>query len=400
MPRMKNLVILGSTGSIGTQALDVAQQAGYRILALSANRQTAAMEEQIRRFRPAYAAMFDERAAADLRVRVADLPVTVLAGMDGLCALAALDGADTVLNAVVGMVGLRPTMAAIAAGHDVALANKETLVAGGAFVMDAVRRQRVRLLPVDSEHSAIFQSMPAELLGHLLGQPQDAPPTARGVARLILTASGGPFFGRSKDELHTVTKADALHHPNWQMGQKITIDSATMMNKGLELIEARWLFDVPPERIDILVHRESIVHSLVEFDDRAVVAQLGVPDMRVPIQYALTYPARLPSPVDRLRLEDWGRLTFFAPDDEVFPAMGLARCALTQGGAYPAALNAANEVAVDAFLREEIGFADIVPLAGRALDLPLPVPETVQDVLATDEEVRRLTEEACARLRR
>lgn len=400
MPRMKDLVILGSTGSIGTQALDVAQQAGYRILALSANRQTAAMEEQIRRFRPAYAAMFDERAAADLRVRVADLPVTVLAGMDGLCALAALDGADTVLNAVVGMVGLRPTLAAIAAGHDVALANKETLVAGGAFVMDAVRRQRVRLLPVDSEHSAIFQSMPAELLGHLLGQPQDAPPTARGVARLILTASGGPFFGRSKDELRTVTKADALHHPNWQMGQKITIDSATMMNKGLELIEARWLFDVPPERIDILVHRESIVHSLVEFDDRAVVAQLGVPDMRVPIQYALTYPARLPSPVDRLRLEDWGRLTFFAPDDEVFPAMGLARRALTQGGVYPAALNAANEVAVGAFLREEIGFADIVPLAGQALDLALPVPGSVQDVLATDEEVRRLTEEACARLRR
>ena len=400
MPRMKNLVILGSTGSIGTQALDVAQQAGYRILALSANRQTAAMEEQIRRFRPAYAAMFDERAAADLRVRVADLPVTVLAGIEGLCALAALDGADTVLNAVVGMVGLRPTMAAIAAGHDVALANKETLVAGGAFVMDAVRRQRVRLLPVDSEHSAIFQSMPAELLGHLLGQPQEAPPTARGVSRLILTASGGPFFGRSKDELRAVTKADALHHPNWQMGQKITIDSATMMNKGLELIEARWLFDVPPERIDILVHRESIVHSLVEFDDRAVVAQLGVPDMRVPIQYALTYPARLPSPVDRLRLEDWGRLTFFAPDDEVFPAMGLARRALTQGGAYPAALNAANEVAVDAFLREEIGFADIVPLAGQALDLPLPVPGSVQDVLATDGEVRRLTEEACARLRR
>lgn len=398
MPRMKNLVILGSTGSIGTQALDVAQQAGYRILALSANRQTAAMEEQIRRFRPAYAAMFDERAAADLRVRVADLPVTVLAGMEGLCALAALDGADTVLNAVVGMVGLRPTMAAIAAGHDVALANKETLVAGGAFVMDAVRRQRVRLLPVDSEHSAIFQSMPAELLGHLLGQPQDAPPTARGVARLILTASGGPFFGRSKDELRAVTKADALRHPNWQMGQKITIDSATMMNKGLELIEARWLFDVPPERIDILVHRESIVHSLVEFDDRAVVAQLGVPDMRVPIQYALTYPARLPSPVDRLRLEDWGRLTFFAPDDEVFPSMGLARRALTQGGAYPAALNAANEVAVGAFLREEIGFADIVPLAGQALGLPLPVPGSVQDVLAADEEVRRLTEEACARL--
>lgn len=388
----KGLVILGSTGSIGTQTLQVAQQAGYRIVGLAAAHNVAALEQQIRQFRPAVAAMYDEAAAADLRVRVAELPVKILCGMEGLCTLAALPQADMVLNSVVGMVGLRPTLAAIEAGKDVALANKETLVAGGAFVLEAVRRAGVRLLPVDSEHSAIFQC----LHGWLPGDP----PQGRALKRLILTASGGPFFGRSREQLATVTPQDALRHPNWSMGRKITIDSATMMNKGLELIEARWLFDVPPERIDILVHRESIVHSLVEFDDRAVVAQLGVPDMRVPIQYALTYPARLPSPVDRLRLEDWGRLTFFAPDDEVFPAMGLARRALTQGGAYPAALNAANEVAVDAFLREEIGFADIVPLAGRALDLPLPVPGSVQDVLATDEEVRRLTEEACARLRR
>lgn len=394
--QQKNLVILGSTGSIGTQALEVAAGAGFRILGLAANRQVEALEAQIRQFRPAAAAMVDERAAADLHIRVADTGVKVYGGMEGLCALAALEGADMVLNAVVGMVGLKPTMAAIAAGRDVALANKETLVAGGAFVMQAVAEHRVRLLPVDSEHSAIFQSMPARLLGQLLGEPAGAPPTACGVERLILTASGGPFFGRTAAELARVTKADALRHPNWQMGQKITIDSATMMNKGLELIEAHWLFAVPPERIAILVHRESIIHSMVEFADHAVVAQLGVPDMRVPIQYALTYPERLPSPVQPLRLEDWGRLTFFAPDDEVFPAMGLARRALTMGGLYPAALNAANEVAVGAFLREQIDFPAITRLAGEALELSLPTPSSVADVLAADETVRRVTQEKIA----
>ncbi len=379
MEKGKKLVILGSTGSIGTQALEVAQQAGYGVLALAAARQVDKLEEQIRAFRPVYAAMYDEAAAADLRIRVADLPVKVLSGMDGLCTLASLPEADMVLNSVVGMVGLRPTLVAVAAGKDVALANKETLVAGGAFVMDAVAKAGVRLLPVDSEHSAIFQCL------------QGCPPTDRALKRLILTASGGPFFGRTRGELAKVTLADALKHPNWSMGPKITVDSATMMNKGLELIEARWLFDMPPEKIDVVVHRESIVHSLVEYDDNAVVAQLGVPDMRVPIQYALTYPARLPCPAKQLRLEDWANLTFAAPDDEAFPTVNMARRALAQGGLYPAALNAANEVAVGAFINGEIGFLDIMSLAERVLDEPLSAPTSVEDVFAVDAQVRERT---------
>ena len=383
---MKNLVILGSTGSIGTQALEVAQQAGYRVLGLAAARQVNLLEKQIRAFAPEMVAMYDETAANTLRERVADLPVQVLSGMDGLCALAAMPQADMVLNAVVGMVGLRPTLAAVEAGHDVALANKETLVAGGAFVMDAVRRAGVKLLPVDSEHSAIFQCL------------QGCPPQKR-VQRLILTASGGPFFGRSREQLENVTLADALNHPNWSMGQKITIDSATMMNKGLELIEAAWLFDMPPEKIDIVVHRESIIHSLVEYDDNAVLAQLGTPDMRVPIQYALTYPDRLPCPAKQLRLEEWSQLTFYAPDDKAFPAMNLARRALTMGGLYPAALNAANEVAVGAFIAGEIGFIDITCLAAQALEQELPVPMSVEDVFRVDETVRKQTREAIEQMK-
>jgi 1-deoxy-D-xylulose-5-phosphate reductoisomerase len=280
------------------------------------------------------------------------------------------------------MVGLRPTLAAIKAGKDVALANKETLVAGGAFVMDAVAKAGVRLLPVDSEHSAIFQCL------------QGCPPAERALKRLILTASGGPFFGRTREQLANVTLADALKHPNWSMGQKITVDSATMMNKGLELIEARWLFDVPPEKIDVVVHRESIVHSLVEYDDNAVVAQLGVPDMRVPIQYALTYPARMESPVKQLRLEDWATLTFAAPDDEAFPTINMARRALAQGGLYPAALNAANEVAVGAFIAGEIGFLDIMRLAEDALNKTISAPTCVEDVFAVDVQVREQTRAA------
>ena len=378
---MRSLVILGSTGSIGTQALEVAQQAGYRIVGLAAARQVDLLEQQIRQFHPAVVAMYDETAAADLRVRVADLPVRVLSGLDGLCELAALPQADMVLNSVVGMVGLRPTLSAVAAGKDVALANKETLVAGGAFVMDAVAQAGVQLLPVDSEHSAIFQCL------------QGCPPERR-IKRLILTASGGPFFGRSAAELESVTLADALNHPNWSMGQKITIDSATMMNKGLELIEASWLFSMPPDKIDIVVHRESIIHSLVEYDDNAVLAQLGAPDMRVPIQYALTYPDRLPCPVKQLRLEDWNRLTFYAPDDKAFPAMNLARRALTMGGLYPAALNAANEVAVGAFIAGEIGFTAITRLAAAALEQSLPTPTTVEEVFAADTLVREQTRAA------
>ena len=372
---MKNLVLLGATGSIGTQTLEVAEEAGYRLLAMAVGSRIDAFEEQLRRFRPAFAAVYDEKAAADLKVRIADLPIKVLSGMDGLCTLAALPKADLVLNAVVGMVGLLPTMAAIGAGHDVALANKETLVAGGAFVMDAVRKNGVRLLPVDSEHSAIFQC--------LQGKPEKG--RAR---RLILTASGGPFFGYTKEKLETVTPQMALKHPNWSMGAKITVDSASMMNKGLEIIEARWLFDMPEDRIDVVVHRESVVHSLVEYDDGAVLAQLGEPDMRVPIQYALTYPDRLPSPVKRLSLADWGRLTFFAPDDAAFPAMQVCREALRRGGAYPAAVNAVNERAVALFLAGKLPFSRIPALAEETLAKTLPTPSSVEDILEIDRCMR------------
>lgn len=381
----KRLVILGSTGSIGVQALQVAERLNYPVTALAAGHQVQPLETQIRRYRPRIAVLYDEKAAADLRVRVRDFPVKVLAGMDGLCEAAALKDADMVLNAVVGMVGLLPTLAAIEAGRDVALANKETLVAGGALVMEAAARRGVRLLPVDSEHSAIFQCL------------QGAPPD-RAVRRLILTASGGPFFGRTTEQLRAIKPEQALKHPNWSMGAKITIDSATMMNKGLELIEARWLFDMPPERIDIVVHRESIVHSLVEYEDRAVVAQLGVPDMRVPIQYALTWPARCVSDVDVLDLTACGTLTFHRPDDETFPGMGICRKAIIRGGLYPAAVNAANEQAVALFLAGKIGFLDIARLCGQALEWSLPADNSVQGILETDRESRRRTAAAAGKL--
>ena len=382
MADTKSLVLLGSTGSIGVQALEVAQGAGYRVAALAAGSRVEPFEEQIRRYRPAAAAMFDEKAAADLKVRVRDLPVRVTAGMEGLCELAALPEADMVLNAVVGMVGLLPTLAAVWAGHDVALANKETLVAGGALVMDAVARRGVKLLPVDSEHSAIFQCL------------QGRPPRERALKRLILTASGGPFFGKSAAELERVTVQDALRHPNWSMGAKITIDSATMMNKGLELIEARWLFDVDPKDIDIVVHRESVVHSLIEYTDHSVIAQLGVPDMRIPIQYALTWPERLPSPVPRLDLAAYQKLTFFAPDYETFPCMTYCREAITRGGLYPAAVNAANEEAVALFLAGRIGFTAIPRLVASALDLTLPAGDTAEAVLEADRHVREIVRAA------
>ncbi len=374
----KRLVILGSTGSIGTQALEVAEKHGFPVAGLAACSNVAVLEEQIRRYRPRLAALFDEKAAADLRVRTADLPVTVLSGMEGLCEAASME-ADMVLNAVVGMVGLTPTLAAVEAGRDVALANKETLVAGGALVMKAVAERGVRLLPVDSEHSAIFQCL------------QAAPPSRRALNRLILTASGGPFFGKTREALERVTLEDALRHPNWSMGAKITVDSASMMNKGLELIEARWLFDMPPERIDIVVHRESVVHSLIEFEDNSVLAQLGVPDMRVPIQYALTYPERAPSPARRLDLTAFGNLTFCPPDDEAFPCMQICRRAAARGGLYPAAVNAANEEANALFRRGEAGFTDIFRAAEAALSWKLPASGGLSDVLEADRESRRRT---------
>ncbi len=386
MSIVKTLTILGSTGSIGTQALDVAAQRGWRVAALAAHSNVTLLEQQIRQFHPTTVAVFDEAAAHDLRGRVRDLTVTVLGGMEGLCTVAELPEADIVLNAVVGMVGLLPTLRALRAGHDVALANKETLVAGGELVMHAAREHGARLLPVDSEHSAIFQCLQATKVGAW------APPESSaslGLSRVILTASGGPFFGKTAEQLRHVTLEDALQHPNWSMGQKITIDSATMMNKGLELIEAKWLFDVSPENIDIVVHRESIVHSLIEFTDYSVLAQLGVPDMRIPIQYALTWPERGQPPVRRLDLAEIGKLSFFKPDNEAFPAIELCRRAIEKGGAYPAAVNAANEQANLLFRQGKIPFYAIAERVAETLERSFPTVSTVDDILAVDQDCRR-----------
>lgn len=372
----KTLTILGSTGSIGTQALEVAQLRGFGIFALTADKSVDTMEAQIRAFKPRYAAMRDESAAADLRVRVQDTPTKVLSGEEGVC-FAASQKTDFVLNSIVGMAGLRPTLCAIDAGSTIALANKETLVAGGQLVMGRAKDKGVTILPVDSEHSAIFQSL------------QGAADHAE-IRRILLTASGGPFFGRTRAELENVTVADALKHPNWSMGAKITVDSATMMNKGLELIEAVWLFDVSPEQIDILVHRQSVVHSAVEFCDNSVIAQLGVPDMRIPIQYALTYPQRFPSPVRQLRLEEYGSLTFEKPDYETFACINLCRSAILEGGLRPAAVNSANEEANAMFRRGEIGFLEIAELVERAsAEAPKTETYTLDDVLSLDAQMRQ-----------
>ena len=372
----KTLTILGSTGSIGTQALEVAQLRGFGIFALTADKSVDTMEAQIRAFKPRYAAMRDESAAADLRVRVQDTPTNVLSGEEGVC-FAASQKTDFVLNSIVGMAGLRPTLCAIDAGSTIALANKETLVAGGPLVMGRAKHKGVTILPVDSEHSAIFQSL------------QGAADHAE-IRRILLTASGGPFFGRTRAELENVTVADALKHPNWSMGAKITVDSATMMNKGLELIEAVWLFGVSPEQIDILVHRQSVVHSAVEFCDNSVIAQLGVPDMRIPIQYALTYPQRFPSPVRQLRLEEYGSLTFEKPDYETFACINLCRSAILEGGLRPAAVNSANEEANAMFRRGEIGFLEIAELVERAsAEAPKTETYTLDDVLSLDAQMRQ-----------
>lgn len=372
----KSLSILGSTGSIGTQSLDVARLRGYNVEALTAYSDVARMETQIREFHPKTVAMVEEKAAADLKVRVADTNTKVLSGKDGVCACARADGADTVLNSVVGMAGLEPTLAAIDAKKKLALANKETLVAGGQLVMEAAKKNGVSILPVDSEHSAIFQA--------LQGRPANA-----ALKKIILTASGGPFFGKTKKELEKVTVADALKHPNWEMGAKITVDSATMMNKGLELIEAVWLFSVRPQDVQIVVHRESIVHSAVEYTDNSVIAQLGLPDMRIPIQYALTYPERFESPVGELSLSEIGKLTFFEPDYDTFQCINLCRTAINKGGLFPAAVNSANEQANAMFRRGEIGFLDIAARVAKVLETaPQKEHYTLEDVLETDRWAR------------
>lgn len=377
---MKKLSLLGSTGSIGTQALQVVQNLReqgekWEVAALAARSSVHRLEEQARQFHPDVVAVFDEGAALSLRQSLRDTDIQVLSGMEGLCEAAAWPGADLTLNAVVGMVGLQPTLAALQAGKALALANKETLVAGGAIVMETARKRNLPILPVDSEHSAIFQC--------LQGCPE------RGaLKKLVLTASGGPFFGRSRQELAGVTREQALRHPNWDMGAKITIDSATMMNKGLEVMEASWLFDLPEHRIEVVVHRESVIHSMVEYQDNAVVAQLGVPDMAVPIQYALTYPRRMPSPAGELDLCALGKLTFYPPDREAFPCLELCREALRRGGLVPAAANGANEQAVALFLEGKIGFLDIPRLVEAAMDRQDPGVVTLEAVLEADQEAR------------
>ena len=379
---MKGIALLGSTGSIGTQSLDVCRMHGYRVVCLTANRRVDLMETQIREFRPDLVSMMDPVAADDLRTRVADTGTKVLSGMDGLIECATYSGADTVLNAVVGMVGLQPTLAAIQAKKTLALANKETLVAGGQLVTNTAKAYGVDILPVDSEHSAIFQC--------LQGSPEKG-----AVKKLILTASGGPFFGKTLAELENVTAADALKHPNWDMGAKITIDSATMMNKGLEFIEAKWLFDMPIDAIDIVVHRESVVHSAIAYQDNSVIAQLGVPDMRIPIQYALTYPRRLPSPVQELSLVDYGKLTFYAPDYDTFRCINVCKDAIAAGGLRPAAANGANEESVRLFLNGKIKFTDIAVLNRAAMEAcPQVADYTLDDVLQADRAARDYVIEA------
>ena len=379
---MKEIALLGPTGSIGTQSLDVCRMHGYRVVCLTANRRVDLMETQIREFRPDLVSMMDPVAADDLRTRVADTGTKVLSGMDGLIECATYSGADTVLNAVVGMVGLQPTLAAIQAKKTLALANKETLVAGGHLVTNTAKAYGVDILPVDSEHSAIFQC--------LQGSPEKG-----AVKKLILTASGGPFFGKTLTELENVTAADALKHPNWDMGAKITIDSATMMNKGLEFIEAKWLFDMPIDAIDIVVHRESVVHSAIAYQDNSVIAQLGVPDMRIPIQYALTYPQRLPSPVQELSLVDYGKLTFYAPDYDTFRCINVCKDAIAAGGLRPAAANGANEESVRLFLNGKIKFTDIAVLNRAAMEAcPQGADYTLDDVLQADRAARDYVIEA------
>ena len=372
----KRISILGSTGSIGRQSLDVIAACGMEAAALTANFNAARMEEQVRQFKPELAVMMDERAAADLRIRLADTPVRVASGMEGLLEAAELPSADTVLTAVVGMIGLRPTMAAIREGKRIALANKETLVCAGQLVMEEARDFGAEILPVDSEHSALFQSLQG---------CRD-----RGeVRRLILTCSGGPFFGKTRTELQGVTRKDALQHPNWSMGAKITIDSATLMNKGLEFIEAMHLYQVPPEKISIVIHRESIIHSLVEYCDNAMIAQLGTPDMRLPIQYALTWPERIPGPASPLDLWNCGPLTFGTPDLDTFRCLPLALEAARTGGTAGAILNGANEAAVARFLEGKIGFLDIAEQVARAMDqVPVVQRPTLEDILEADRAAR------------
>lgn len=371
----KTVSILGSTGSIGTQSLVVCKKMGYRVHALTAHSNWKLLEQQVREFSPTIAVLTDPDAAEQLRLALQDTKTTVLSGMDGILEVVSHKEQDTVINALMGVAGLLPTVRAIEAGNNVALANKETLVAGGKLVTDLVREKGVLLTPIDSEHSAIFQC--------LQGNTTDS------VQRLIITASGGPFYGKSREELKGIRKEQALRHPNWSMGAKITIDSSTLMNKGLEFIEAMWLFSMPPEKIQIVVHPQSIIHSMVEYVDGSVMAQMGAPDMMIPIQYALTWPERFDSPAKRLDLLSCGNLTFGKPDLETFTCLADCIEAAKRGGLYPCIVNGANEEAVSLFLQDRIGYLDLFAAVRAALDHFAPGDYTsAEEILEADRMAR------------
>ncbi len=379
---MKRLVILGSTGSIGTQTLDIVRgnKEDLSVTALAAGRNVSLMEEQIREFAPRLAVLFDEKAAEELKTRISDTGCRVVSGMDGLIEAASLEDADTVVGAMVGMIGIRPVMAAIEAGHDIALANKETLVCAGHLIMPLAKKNKVRILPVDSEHSAIFQSLRA-------GSHEE-------IEKILLTASGGPFRGKKREELASMTAREALKHPNWDMGPKVTIDSSTLVNKGLEIMEAHWLFDVPVNDIEVYVHPQSIIHSAVQYRDGAVMAQLGVPDMHIPIQYALFYPDRPVLQGKRLDLFETGSLTFERPDMDTFKGLSLAIRAALKGGNMPTVFNAANEAAVRRFLKAEIRFLEIYDIIEDAMEkVAYSADPSIEEVFAAEKETLEYTEQ-------
>ncbi|MGN0246462.1 MAG: 1-deoxy-D-xylulose-5-phosphate reductoisomerase [Lachnospiraceae bacterium] len=381
---MKNIVVLGSTGSIGTQTLEIvdAYPDRLQVVALAAGSNVEKIEPQIRKYHPKKVVMFDEAAAKALKTKVADLDVTVLAGMSGLIEICTMEEADVVLTAVVGMIGITPTIEAIKAGKDIALANKETLVTAGHIIMPLAKQMGVSILPVDSEHSAIFQS--------LNGEPKNR------LKKILLTASGGPFRGMSKAQLADKTVKDALKHPNWSMGPKITIDSATMVNKGLEVMEAGWLFDVNYDQIQVVVHPQSIIHSMVEYVDGAVIAQLGLPDMKLPIQYALFYPDRLPMNTEGIDFFQLGQVSFEKPDLETFQGLKLAYEAFEKGGSMPTVFNAANEKAVSLFLHEKIRFLDIADIIAETMSRHQVIAHPdVEQILMTEQWCYEQIAERC-----
>lgn len=375
MDKIKRIGVLGSTGSIGTQTLEIVRNnKDLQVTALAAGTSVTLMEQQIREFLPQLAVMWTEEAARDLKERVADLPVKVLCGMDGLLTLAAMEDMDILVTAIVGMIGIRPTIAAISAGKTIALANKETLVTAGHIIMPLAAEKKVPILPVDSEHSAIFQSMNGE--------------NRKRVSKILLTASGGPFRGKKREELADITVEDALKHPNWSMGRKITVDSSTLVNKGLEVIEAKWLFNVEPENIQVVVQPQSVIHSMVEYEDGGIMAQLGTPDMKLPIQYALTYPQRRNLPGERLDFSKLTDITFEKPDPDTFRGLSLAYQAGREGGSMPTVFNAANEKAVAMFLNRKIGYPDIPRIIEEAMmDHHKIADPSLEEILAVEAEV-------------